>query len=58
MAPMFSDELSGPVLVRVISVRDLLILQNVIRDVDCNQLSVVSAWRRTPSQKKRRGTEY
>ena len=47
MAPMYSDELSGPVIVRVISRLDFLLLQNVFIDVGCNQLSVVGAWRRT-----------
>ena len=47
MVPMYSDELSGPVIVRVISMLDFLLLQNVFIDVGCNQLSVVGAWRRT-----------
>ena len=53
MVPMYSDERSGPVIVRVISRLDFLLLQNVFIDVGCNQLSVVGAWRRISMLKKR-----
>ena len=57
MVPMYSDELSGPVTVRVISMLDFLLLQNVFIDVGCNQLSVVGAWRRTSRLKKKRANQ-
>ena len=57
MVPMYSDEFSGPVIVRVISRLDFLLLQNVFIDVGCNQLSVVGAWRRTSRLKKKRANQ-